>query len=511
MKNIISSFKSTFKNVSNVVKNSIDSLRFWTKAKVWAVLAAWVIWLSSTASASENWVMVDKAGMWPWEFSQKYFWTSNWKLLRDRDWNLIKNPRTDFILWREYTIFLSDSKKEVNLELSSKTEKVKNNTEIVELKSQEQDNSSKKEEKQTNVVRNREEDIKVKKVWDKNYYVIPEETYPSEVKEFVAKYNFDYEAFVNSVIQKESKWKTSAINGWTNAVWLIQFLPDTLIWEWYNKWWKLTKEMLKEFKRSVSLQFKYIHKYNAKTFKIISQNPELIDRELKKGKDISTILVEFWAEANFAWHRSIWRWWKWSDWKTSIPDYKKDVVSYFREFLAANDEKYDSNTKVASIKPEKTITSIETAKVWDLASTDLWVDNSPKLQKVSMVDTNNAVNDRFFSDMVSDISSKTVISDTIKDTETRIKDVISNIWDDSMRESIEIKIADSKTTSIQYLYDNLSHFTKKSSDLQKLSKSSIWMEYDRIMQEKKKVDSAISKLTRIISYAEWKEAQRKAA
>jgi len=28
------------------------------------------------------------------------------------------------------------------------------------------------------------------------------------------------------------------------------------------------------------------------------------------------------------------------------------------------------------------------------------------------------------------------------------------------------------------------------------------MKYDRIMQEKKKVDSAISKLTRIISYAE---------
>jgi len=44
-----------------------------------------------------------------------------------------------------------------------------------------------------------------------------------------------------------------------------------------------------------------------------------------------------------------------------------------------------------------------------------------------MVDTNNAVNDRFFSDIVSDISSKTVIFDTIKDTETRIKDVISNI------------------------------------------------------------------------------------
>jgi len=128
-----------------------------------------------------------------------------------------------------------------------------------------------------------------------------------------------------------------------------------------------------------------------------------------------------------------------------------------------------------------------------------------------MVDTNNAVNDRFFSDIVSDISSKTVIFDTIKDTETRIKDVISNIWDGYMRESIEIKIADSKTASIQYLYDNLNHFTKKSSDLQKLSKSSIWMEYDRIMQEKKKVDSAISKLTRIISYAEWREAQIKAA
>jgi len=99
----------------------------------------------------------------------------------------------------------------------------------------------------------------VKKVWDKNYYVIPEKTYPSEVKEFLAKYNFDYEAFVNSVIKKESKWKTGAINGWTNAIWLIQFLPNKLIWEWYSKWWKLTKEMLKEFKKKVFL-------YNLNTF-----------------------------------------------------------------------------------------------------------------------------------------------------------------------------------------------------------------------------------------------------
>jgi hypothetical protein len=71
-----------------------------------------------------------------------------------------------------------------------------------------------------------------------------------------------------------------------------------------------------------------------------------------------------------------------------------------------------------------------------------------------------------------------------------------------MRKVIESRISESNTTSIEYFYSNLNYYKQKSQKLAELSKKSIGIQYDRIMQEKKKSDATILKLTKIIAYAE---------
>lgn len=116
MKNFFSKLSHGLDGIKNQVTSKGTTLMDTVKKKVLALTAATALGVSQPAIASD-WHKVDTPGIGPQEFSQKNFGTKEWQNLVDRDGKRVKNPATDLVLGREYT--LQPEKKETIAKVDS--------------------------------------------------------------------------------------------------------------------------------------------------------------------------------------------------------------------------------------------------------------------------------------------------------------------------------------------------------------------------------------------------------
>lgn len=89
---IVSSINSGAKQVTDAVKKRV------------AILTTAVVLGTSANAMASDWHKADVSGMGPQAFAEQHFGTKEWQSLVDTSGKSIKNPNTDFILGREYTI-----------------------------------------------------------------------------------------------------------------------------------------------------------------------------------------------------------------------------------------------------------------------------------------------------------------------------------------------------------------------------------------------------------------------
>ena len=103
MKNLFSGLRSFVEKQETTLSQKIQTLKSSVRNKVLALTGGIIIWASSPAMAAD-WKKVETAGIGPREFAMQNFQTENWRQLTDRNGNTVRNPSTDLILGREYTL-----------------------------------------------------------------------------------------------------------------------------------------------------------------------------------------------------------------------------------------------------------------------------------------------------------------------------------------------------------------------------------------------------------------------
>lgn len=103
MKNILSRVVGIKNSIVSSINSGTKQLTDAVKKKV-AILTTAIVLGTSTNAMASDWHKADVSGMGPQAFAEQHFGTSEWKNLVDTSGKAIKNPNTDFILGREYTI-----------------------------------------------------------------------------------------------------------------------------------------------------------------------------------------------------------------------------------------------------------------------------------------------------------------------------------------------------------------------------------------------------------------------
>lgn len=469
MKNIFSKISSYTKNISSFAKEKIDSISHSTKAKIWTILTAWFLWVSSQVQASDNWIKVETPWIGPKQFSEKYFGTSDWKLLKDRKGNFIVNPNTDFILGREYTIGRRE-----NIE-------------------------KKKSQNVEPIIQNEE---KSQSKYEMGQYSINSNEFTSFSVEQLKSY-FNFEIFLNSIIWAESSWRPNLVNDKTKAVWLWQALPETLVHLWYHQKWKLTTELLKKYKSNPKLQISYFYKYHEKALEYIASKPNILKKWLKAGKSIEIVIVESLAEANFAWPGSMWMWWKWGDWNMTIPEYKAKVLKWYLSQIAAN----DNQETISEIRPKVQkvsymVPSTSMQDEWEKADTEIESElKTIKVEKIEVAKGQSA-NDSFYSENISDLRK---VSDTVShvvfDVDLKVDAVIGDISDLRIKKSIESKLIPYET-KMEWLYANIYYYDNLAIQYEKEARSAIRIKRQNLLIDAKEARETAWKLRKVVAHFE---------
>lgn len=464
MKNIFSKISSIAKNISSFTKEKIDSVTGSTKAKVGAILTASFLWVSAQVEANQNWVQVDTPGMGPREFAVKNFGTEDWKKLRDKEWNYVLNPNTDFRLWKEYTI---GRRENIVKNESKKTAPI----------------VTKNEKKENPFVLN--------ETYTLSYNDLQSKLNITAYKEAVA----TFESNGKYTARNDKKWKENGVEVDKWAFWKYQFTVGTLKWYWVylTRNGVLDEKRVQAFLWNKDLQEELMNKYIDVSLGMISGSEE-IHKPIIEGKVSIPALLAKW---HIAWHGSIEKKWGGKDWLgTPVRVYAKKIEKTYHDMIAAND-------------PSITVSeaSISTSEQVTFASVD--ITDTPQVEKIAKAQVQSA-NDSFYSENISDFRKvSNTITQVAFDVESRVDAVISDISDMSIRSSIEGKLTPYET-KVEWLYANLYHYDTLAAQYEKEARSAIRIKRESLLADAKEARETARKLRQVIAHFEWNYMQKAA-